>query len=119
VLRHGVDQTKFAVVTIPVILIGAGWIFSVWQSDGIDLVDWYFAGYNFIYLLWPWRMEPRFLLPVAPLACLYIWRGGEALVRVSRARPRAVAMVFLPIALTLGILGARWMALHWPAYDSA
>jgi hypothetical protein len=44
VLRHGVDQTKLAVVTIPVILIGAGWIFSVWQSDGMDLVDWYFAG---------------------------------------------------------------------------
>jgi len=116
VLRHGVDQTKLAVVTIPVILIGAGWIFSVWQSDGMDLVDWYFAGYNFIYLLWPWRMEPRFVLPVAPLACLYIWRGGEALVRVSRSRPRAVAMALLPIALALGILGARWMALHWPAY---
>jgi hypothetical protein len=116
VLRHGVDQTKLAVVGIPVLLIGVGWVFSVWKSEGTDFVDWYFAGYTFIYLLWPWRMEHRFVMPVAPLACLYMWRGVEALVRASRAKPRKVAMVALPVALVLGIHGARWMYLHWPAY---
>jgi hypothetical protein len=31
-----------------------------------------------MYLVWPWNFEDRFMLPVAPLACLYGWRGAEA-----------------------------------------
>jgi len=43
----------------------------------MELIEWYFAGYELIYLLWPWTMELRFLLPIAPLACFYIWQGAK------------------------------------------
>jgi len=51
VLRHGVNLTKVAVVIVPVLLIAIGWVYSLWKTGGTDLVDWYFAGYEVIYLL--------------------------------------------------------------------
>ena len=46
---------------------------------GGQLYDWYFLLHEVVYLLWPWDFELRFLLPVVPLGCLYLWRGGKAL----------------------------------------
>jgi hypothetical protein len=83
VLRHGVNQTKVAVVIIPI--------------------------YELIYLLWPWTMDPRFLLPIAPLACYYVWQGIRGLISASRAKPRVVGILWLPAALLLALSGAYWI----------
>jgi hypothetical protein len=111
-LRHGVNRTKMAIVIIPVLLIGMGWIYSVWKAGGTNLVDWYFAGYETVYLLWPWTMEPRFLLPVAPLACFYIWQGINAAFFAVKTKPRMAGIVWIPIALPLAISGIRWVYVH-------
>jgi hypothetical protein len=113
VLRHGVNQTKLAVVVVPFLLILFGWLFSVWKSGGTDLVAWYFAGYQFIYLLWPWKMEDRFLIPIAPLDCLYLWQGGLAVITAVKTKPRVSGMVWFPVGLLLSISGAHWLYAHW------
>lgn len=113
VLRHGVSPAKVAVVIIPILLAAMGWFYTVWKSGGTDLAAWYFAGYQAIYLLWPWRMETRFLLPIAPLACLYIWLGLKGGMAAARARPRVAGMVWFPLALLLGVSGTQWIYSHW------
>ena len=92
----------------PVFLIVLGWCHSVWRTGG-GVQDWYFAGYEFIYLLWPWDLEPRFFLPVVPLACLYLWRGGQALVFLAKSNPRVVGAVWLPVAAILAAGTWEWM----------
>jgi len=111
-LRHGVNRTKTAVVIVPVLLIAIGWAYSVLKTRGTELVDWYFAGYEVIYLLWPWTMEPRFLLPIAPLACFYIWRGIHAIILASKTKPRLVGIIWLPLALFMTFSGAKWIYAH-------
>jgi len=109
VLRHGVKQSKVAVVIVPILLMAIGWIYAVRRAEGKELIDWYFAGYQFIYLLWPWTMEPRYLLPIAPLACYYVWQGIDGLIYASEAKPRLVGSIGLPLALTLAIFATRWI----------
>ncbi|HXM29602.1 MAG TPA: hypothetical protein VN957_26495 [Chthoniobacterales bacterium] len=36
----------------PLLLVFLGWCYSIWRTGG-DVQDWYFTGYEFIYLLWP------------------------------------------------------------------
>jgi uncharacterized membrane protein (UPF0136 family) len=115
VLRHGVNPTKVAVVIVPVLLVAIGWAYSVWKSGGMQLVDWYFAGYQFIYLLWPWKMDARFFLPIVPLACFYIWQGGKGIIVALREKPRVAGIIWFPAALLLGISGAHWIYTHWAA----
>ena len=107
------NRTKIAVVILPILLIAIGWTYSIWKTGGMELVDWYFAGYEFIYLLWPWTMEVRFLLPIAPLAFFYMWRGIMGTIFSSRAKPRAVGIIWFPPALLLAILGAHSIHAHW------
>jgi hypothetical protein len=90
------------------LLIAIGWGYSMWPSGG-GLQEWYFGGYEFIYLLWPWGLEPRFFLPVAPLACLYAWRGGEALVLLAKIKPRLLGLVWFPMAILLAVHSWFWM----------
>jgi len=111
-LRHGVKRTNVAVVIVPVLLIAIGWAYSVWKTRGMKLVDWYFAGYELIYLLWPWTMEARFLIPVAPFACFYMWQGVKGVIFASRAKPRVVGIIWFPAALLLTISGAHWIYTH-------
>jgi hypothetical protein len=85
-------------IVIPLSLILIGLSGSVWPEGG-KLHDWYFVGHEGMYLLWPWNFETRFLLPVAPLACLYGWRGGRFLASWATRNPQ------LATALTL-IIGA-------------
>lgn len=112
-LRHGVNETKIAVVIIPVLLIAVGWGSSVWRNGGTDLLDWYFAGYEAVYLAWPWTMETRFILPIAPLACLYAWRGAQKIYITATTRPRLMGILWFPAATSLGLSGAIWMHRHW------
>jgi hypothetical protein len=69
----------------PVVLIVIGLIRSIRRSGG-TLAEWYFIIHEAIYLLWPWDFEVRFFLPVAPLACLYAWRGAQGCLTVARRR---------------------------------
>ena len=111
-LRHGINISKDAIVITPVLLILAGWAYSLWESEGENLVAWYFAGYQFIYLLWPWGVERRFFLPVAPLACLYAWKGVKAVHAFVIAKPRAAGILLAPLGLVLGISGCHWLYTH-------
>jgi len=54
-----------------------------WSLVSTGVPEWYFVGHEAMYLLWPWDLELRFLLPVAPLAGLYAWRGGRRLLENS------------------------------------
>jgi 4-amino-4-deoxy-L-arabinose transferase-like glycosyltransferase len=80
-----------------VILIIAGLASSFLR--GAQLHDWYFLGYETIFLLWPWETRDRFLFPVVPLTCLYLWRGVKALRRYSVQHPKMGA-------LWLGVVGS-------------
>jgi hypothetical protein len=92
----------------PLVLIALGWCSSIWRNEG-GLLEWYFAGYELIYILWPWTLETRFLLPVAPLACLYMWRGGEAVVLLAKDKPRLLGIVWLPASVLLAAGSWAWM----------
>jgi hypothetical protein len=42
-----------------------------------DLPFWYFCSYIGMVLLWPFHEGTRFIVPVVPLACLYLIEGGQ------------------------------------------
>jgi hypothetical protein len=108
-MQRGIYLAWMSIATIGVLLlIIVGWCYSMWPSGG-RLQEWYFAGYEFIYLLWPWQLEARFFLPVAPLACLYAWRGGKAIVLLARNRPRFLGLTWLPVAILLAVNSWLWM----------
>ena len=112
-LRRWVDVAWMSLlVTGPIVLILLGWCSSVWRTGG-RIQEWYFAAYQGIYLLWPWKMEPRFFLPVAPLACFYMWRGGQTLIVLAKNRPRLVALVWYPLAVILAVSSWFWMQGSW------
>lgn len=60
---------------------------------------WYFANYLGVYLLWPFDEGPRFMLPVAPIAFVLLWKG------ICMARTRLQTMSPSK-ALGLGIVSA-------------
>jgi hypothetical protein len=84
-----------------VLLISLG-LGSSLRSAGGSLAEWYFMAHEAMYLLWPWPFEIRFLLPVAPLACLYLWRGGAALGRMLVRRPRLIGVTGAVVGLLAG-----------------
>jgi len=113
VLRHGINPSKIFLEIVPVLLVAAGWTYSIWQARGERILEWYFAGFEFIYLLWPWKMEARFFLPIAPLACFYVWKSIKAMQMVAIAKPRIVGAAWLPLGSLLGISGWHWIYAHW------
>jgi hypothetical protein len=102
-----------ALILGPMILILLGWAYSVWLTGGGGLQEWYFVGHEFIYLLWPWNLEARFFLPIAPLACLYLWRGGEAVVLVAKSKPRLLGFAWVPISAILTYCTWLWVRSAW------
>ena len=89
-----------------VLLILLGLRYSSWV-DSSGLVPWYFLFHEIMYLLWPWNLEDRFILPVAPLACMYLWRGGHGLYGLTRREPRKTGIC---------ILVASMLMLAYPLY---
>lgn len=110
IFRHWISPSWASVLIAgPLILIVTGWGYSVWKTGGRSLLEWYFAGYEFIYLLWPWTTELRFFLPVAPLAGLYLWRGLEAVRLLASKRPRVLGLLWLPVSIILATASLIWM----------
>ena len=112
VLRHGVNEKKVAIVIIPILLVVLGWAFALWVTGGRDLAAWYFAGYVAIYLLWPWKTELRFVLPIAPLGFLYAWQSIRGVVVASNEKPRVVGTVGTLVALFATASAARQLYEH-------
>jgi hypothetical protein len=96
--------------TVPIVLVLLGLGISLWKTGG-GLLEWYFLCYEGMYLFWPWSFEERFLLPVAPLACLYLWRGGAFAIRFARKKPRLMATAVTVVAAA-GIASAVLWGSH-------
>jgi hypothetical protein len=108
-LKRWIYLAWMSIATIGMLLIVAvGWCYSIWLSRG-GLQEWYFAGYEFMYFLWPWPLEGRFFLPIAPLACLYAWRGSKAVVFLAKNKPRVLGLVWFPVAILLSVNAWFWM----------
>jgi hypothetical protein len=107
---HWINAAWWSVITTgPFFLILLGWGYSVWRAKGDALQEWFFAGYQFIYLLWPWKMDVRYFLPVAPLACLYLWRGMQALGILVKSKPVLLGIVWMPISVILAGKSIAWL----------
>jgi hypothetical protein len=114
--------SPFVLGAIAVNAFGVGW--SIFADTG-SFEPYYFFCYEFMYLIWPWRLEIRFLLPIVPLACLYFWRGARILPHSIRHKPGAVAAIGLLTSLpalsfsirsaVAGGLETRAFAIFWLA----
>jgi hypothetical protein len=107
--RHWIDASWMSLLILgPVILILVGWSYSLWKTGG-GLEEWYFAGAQFILLMWPWRLDSRSFLPLAPLACLYVWRGALGVGLLAKNKPRVLGVAWPPIAASLAFASWMWM----------
>jgi hypothetical protein len=90
-------------VVAPTLFILVGLIRSIRPAGG-TLCDWYFIGHEAMYLVWPWTLEERFILPVVPLACAYLWRGAESVLKWMRRDVRGASAWTFAIAVVCGAL---------------
>jgi hypothetical protein len=97
--------SPMTVIPLALLLLGLG--YSFWKTGG-GLLEWYFVSYEAMYLFWPWNFELRFLLPIAPIAFLYAWRGGIVLWRLTRDWPREVGATFFALAVIGGLSSIVW-----------
>ncbi len=89
-------------VNLPILLITIGVAPRLLRGRG-GLSEWYFICYMTMFLLWPWDYEVRFFLPVAPLACLYLWLGIKEIFRIGFEKPGTAGLVSLTLCGFLGI----------------
>jgi hypothetical protein len=88
------------------LLIAVGLGSSLW--NGGQLHDWYFLWHEFIFMVWPWNYGDRFVIPIIPLACLYLWRGVKAIKRYSIRQPKAVGVALVLVGSFLFISSAAF-----------
>jgi lipid-A-disaccharide synthase-like uncharacterized protein len=89
-----------------VLVIALGLISSL--RNGGQLYDWYFLWYECIFMVWPWDYRDRFVLPIVPLACLYLWRGAKTIMHYLIRRPRSVGLAFALLGTLLCICSATF-----------
>jgi hypothetical protein len=97
-------------VLVPLFLTMLGLSCSILRNGG-SLTEWYFVFHEGMYLLWPWNFEMRFFLPVAPLACLYLFRGAKVFRdRIPKLRPRVVGglTLLMSVAASLDAVPYAW-----------
>lgn len=105
-LRHWVNPSLSAFGTaVPIALMLIGLASSILTREA-EIAAWYFLGYEFIYLLWPWTLEFRFYLPIAPLACLFVFKGASTFLRWCRKYPVGTGLICLPGFMLLAIHSA-------------
>jgi len=99
-------------VAIPLVLSVVGVADSLLGGTGEDILAWYFLGFEFIYVLWPWQFEFRFLFPNTVLACLFMYRGARKMAVWSRLYPCRLAACLLPLCMFLFAVAFRnsWAA---------
>jgi hypothetical protein len=87
-------------------LVGVGLVSSL--RNGGHLYDWYFLWYEIIFMLWPWNYSDRFLIPVVPLACLYLYRGARVVQNYLVRQPRSAGIAPVILAGLLCICSAAF-----------
>lgn len=88
------------------IIIALGLVFSL--RNGGQLYDWYFLWYECIFMVWPWDYRDRFILPVVPLACLYLWRGGKTIMNFLICQPKRAGLACAVVSSLLCICSAAF-----------
>jgi hypothetical protein len=88
-------------------LVPIGFADSV--REGGAFHDWYFLAHEAMYLVWPWDLEDRFVVPVLPLIVLYLWRGARVLLTAACRSPRSFARGFLPVGVVLALGATAWL----------
>ena len=88
-----------------ILLILVGLLNSL-RDRGGQLYDWYFVFHEAIFALWPWNNEPRFILPIVPLAFLYLWRGLKVTVGWVLLAPRLAGKYLLAGGVSLALAAA-------------
>jgi hypothetical protein len=92
-------------VVIAIGLLTCGLAWRIYTGQGA-LLAWYFLCYFGVYLLWPFDEGPRFMLPVAPLAFVLMWRGVLVLAALARRRPAATLGTIAWVAAILSVAAA-------------
>ena len=92
-----------AIVTV-LLLVGVGLAASF--RGGGSLHDWYFLVYEIIFALWPWNFTERFLFPVFPLVCLYLWRGAKEFRNLVEQESRVLGLCLSVLGSSLGLASA-------------
>jgi len=116
---HWIDRSySLLAIAIPLLLALAGVTDSLVASAGEDILTWYFIGFEFIYILWPWQFEFRFLFPSTVLACLFIYRGGKKVAEWSRLYPRRLAVCLMPVCILLFAVAWRNSRAAGPSWSS-
>jgi hypothetical protein len=105
-VRHWVNPSLSSFGTA--VLIGLTFIglASSIVTGEAEIAAWYFIGYECIYMLWPWTLEFRFYLPIAPLACLFVFKGASAFLNWCRKYPVTTGLLCLPVFALLTIHSA-------------
>ena len=101
----------------PLFLVVLGCGSCILQTGG-TLQDWYFVGYQFICLLWPWKINVRYFLPIAPLACLYLWHGLKRLEWLTKNKPRVLGAVWFPCGVFLTASAWLWERGAWFGHNT-
>lgn len=94
-----------------IVLILWGWSNRFCQRR-TAFMDWYFAAYVGLYLVWPYDQGPRFVLPLFPLACIYLCWGGDRLLAWWQSNREASINILLAaslVVLSLGLATRLWV----------
>ncbi len=92
------------------LVVLAGWLgAALWRRTA---VEWYFAGYVVIFMMWPSPQGERFLVPVLPMLYYYVVRvvaeAARSAARLARApaHVRHAARTVCAVVIALGFLVA-------------
>ena len=105
---HWLDLTWSAVVPatlLVLMLIGVG---DALFYRGSTPYDWYLLGYCAIYLFWSWQPELRFMIPVIPFLCIYVYAGARRLPRLASEHPRLLGAIGVPLFSLLATDAVFW-----------
>ena len=106
-LRRNVSLFWSSPAIVGLLLVIAVGLISSLRNGG-QLYDWYFLWYECIFMVWPWDYRERFVYPIVPLACLYLWRGGKAMKHYLISQPRSAGLAFALLGTLLCISSAAF-----------